>query len=276
MNRWHAVEQRFLSSDKDGRDRIGHLRNEISELRAAAEPRIRELEEAEESVQNHTKILSAVRRTPAEIVCEIFSQTLPHTRRLGKLTVEQAPWRLGHICRRWRAASTGCPSLWSSIILDSSWDDTSFPLPMVETQLRRSGNAPLTITVNCEGGVIAEGLEALKSAPNLKDYGFTIPHLRRNPSDDGPHVVLPHLRRMSIVARYNFLAYVTAPSLQELWICDSPENYVTSANTLLNCIQRSSYQLVKLVVHGCFEPSSLIPLLQAIPTLTTLFIIFET
>ncbi|KAJ7894808.1 hypothetical protein B0H13DRAFT_1624636, partial [Mycena leptocephala] len=101
-----------------GRDRIARLQTEISEL--PTEQAIQELEETKESVRKHAEILSVVRRIPAEIICEIFAWTLPctGTRRIGRNhTIEQAPWRLGHICQRWRAAALGYSALWSAISL---------------------------------------------------------------------------------------------------------------------------------------------------------------
>ncbi|KAF7362733.1 hypothetical protein MVEN_00622600 [Mycena venus] len=136
------------------RNRIERLQTEILELQKALERRMQELEETKASLKNHTAILSAVRRVPAEIICEIFSYTLPCTRRVNGLDTQQAPWRLGHICRQWRATVLGYPPLWSSIAVHASWDDDTYSLAMVETHLRRSANASLAVTLDCKDGQI--------------------------------------------------------------------------------------------------------------------------
>ncbi|KAJ7721868.1 hypothetical protein B0H16DRAFT_1386024, partial [Mycena metata] len=130
------------------RDRVQQLRTPLAELLAATERRNQELmdSEAENGVTAHSVVLSAARRMPAEILSEIFSLTLPPIRRIDKKTMEQPPWRLGHICRRWRAAALGYFPLWSSITIMSG-GAAACPPKAVETILRRSGNASLTVTI---------------------------------------------------------------------------------------------------------------------------------
>ncbi|KAJ7711006.1 hypothetical protein B0H16DRAFT_1900791 [Mycena metata] len=110
-----------------------------------------ELPIAEDSRQEaYTAMLSLVRRIPAELLCEIFMWTLPHTRRLRGETFEVAPWRLGHICQRWRAIDVHYAPLWTRITLcgPTSWQlDAACPPSMVETQLCRSDNALLDVYI---------------------------------------------------------------------------------------------------------------------------------
>jgi hypothetical protein len=142
-----------------GRDRIAHLQTEISELRIAMERRIRELAETKDRVKKHAAIFSVVRRVPMEIMCEIFAWTLPNARRVDQYTIEHAPWRLGHICQRWRAAALGYPPLWSSIIIYGCPGlriDDLFPPLMIEAQLWRSGGASLDVTFDFQDGDIVD------------------------------------------------------------------------------------------------------------------------
>ncbi|KAJ6493335.1 hypothetical protein C8R45DRAFT_1073261 [Mycena sanguinolenta] len=91
---------------------------------------------------------SAIHRIPTELVCEIFSLTLPHIRHIATNAIEQPPWRLGHICQHWRAAALSNPLFWSTITLYSpptGWRGQSCPPLMVKTQLLLSGAAPLHI-----------------------------------------------------------------------------------------------------------------------------------
>ncbi|KAJ6562176.1 hypothetical protein B0H19DRAFT_1233895 [Mycena capillaripes] len=356
-----------------GRNRIESLRTEIAELRVAMERRIWELKQTEETVRKHTAVLSAVRRVPTEIICDILAWTLsfPQGNQQPK-----TPWQLGHICQSWRAAALGYPFLWSSITLNGTLDlpidDLCSPL-MLETQIRRAGNAPLAIDFdfrsngivdlessesirlilrhstrwgaaclrlhysvarqtlnrlqmvkgqlprlrtlelwspfnpNMEVGDIfliapslrevfltdesyailspshiqlpwsqitrfrachtpASSLNFLEAAPNVAQYGL-VTHVENY--HGAPHVVLAHLRRLDINAGPAFLNFVTAPVLQELWIAGR------SVPSLLDCIQRSSCHLVKLVINECETIIAVIPILRAIPTLTTFFVLFE-
>jgi hypothetical protein len=103
--------------------------------------------------------ISAIHRIPTEILCQIF--TLTYTRRVGDHITEEVSWRLGHICRVWRAAALGYPSLWSSITLDISLNSDrqighACPPLMVETQLLRSGTAPLYVAFHTRSTTIVE------------------------------------------------------------------------------------------------------------------------
>ncbi|KAF7336948.1 hypothetical protein MVEN_02131200 [Mycena venus] len=63
-------------------------------------------------------------------------------------------WHLGHICQYWRHAVLAYPALWSSIFISSfspHFDEHPL-LPMIETQLIRSGNAPLDVRWSSLGG----------------------------------------------------------------------------------------------------------------------------
>ncbi|KAJ7616987.1 hypothetical protein DFH06DRAFT_1306934 [Mycena polygramma] len=92
--------------------------------------------------------LSPVRRLPPEIICEIFSWTLPQTRRVAGSPPIGPPWYLGQISRRWREIALTIPSLWSSITvlhtINYSHERVS-PLPMVQAQLIRSADEPLDV-----------------------------------------------------------------------------------------------------------------------------------
>ncbi|KAJ7438550.1 hypothetical protein B0H11DRAFT_588700 [Mycena galericulata] len=329
----------------------------------------------EETFENHKKIMSPVRRVPAEILCEIFWWTLPYTRRAGAHTIQQAPWRLGHICKRWRATALQYSPLWSTITLYAArngWMSQASLLTMVETQLDRSANAPLHITFDCRDGefvaayspriiglimsfsprwesarlrldrllgdsllnhlrsvkgqlprlrtleftsssghvsvigdtfsvaprlrevILAgaeipnaslpkipffqltryhgtcnydDGHEILASAPNLVAYGMTLVG-RWDRQKIYPPLILSHLRRIGTKGG-SFFQYITASSLQEVWTSGQSGQW-----PLLDCIQRSSCHLVKLVLDDCTNPDHVVDILRASPTLTTFYVIF--
>ncbi|KAJ7055822.1 hypothetical protein C8F01DRAFT_446886 [Mycena amicta] len=92
--------------------------------------------------------LPAIERLPPELIDEIFSLTLPHTRRIGSRQIPSGPWRLGHICSRWRTAAVGYTALWSDITLFIAAKLHLVDIcsrEMLEEHLRRSGLAPLHV-----------------------------------------------------------------------------------------------------------------------------------
>ncbi|KAJ7726391.1 hypothetical protein B0H16DRAFT_1894815 [Mycena metata] len=99
-------------------------------------------------------ILSPVRRIPPEVLTHIFLLSAPSLQELKFGTwydlLEQSPWTLGRICRRWRAVALASPAIWSTIIIHGEYDAEPCSLPMLETQLIRSGTYPLEIFFDCE------------------------------------------------------------------------------------------------------------------------------
>ncbi|KAJ7609031.1 hypothetical protein FB45DRAFT_703426, partial [Roridomyces roridus] len=97
---------------------LADLDGKIMHLKA----QLRQLEDeravlAEYHAEN-AAVVSPVRRTPPEVLAEIFSWTLPSSDELEgcssvRMKMEKSPWTLGQVCRRWRAIALSTPSLWS-------------------------------------------------------------------------------------------------------------------------------------------------------------------
>ncbi|KAK6980671.1 hypothetical protein R3P38DRAFT_2746709 [Favolaschia claudopus] len=116
--------------------------------------------------------VSHIFRIPREILTEIFRWTLwpEYTRVVGTRNVPIPPWKLGHICRYWRATAQADPRLWSDVIIDcrqscnrqprnGHWDleagrhyftppcnpVSEYPLEALATQLRLSGTGCVSV-----------------------------------------------------------------------------------------------------------------------------------
>ncbi|KAJ6595108.1 hypothetical protein DFH09DRAFT_1357841 [Mycena vulgaris] len=137
----------------DGQDRVHALNAQIDNLRATLAQLVQERTEILDVVRDHKVILSPVRRVPPELLCEIFVLLSPHTRRIGAEQIKQPPWYLGQICRLWRDAALSYPLLWTGIEIrfpDGLWSKPGeiYPSSMIETQLLRSAQAPLEVTLD--------------------------------------------------------------------------------------------------------------------------------
>ncbi|KAJ7467234.1 hypothetical protein B0H11DRAFT_2197368 [Mycena galericulata] len=133
-----------------GQDQIAQLNQRIERLKATVTRLLEERSEMEELVRQHTTVLSPIRRLPAELLCEVFSQ-VPSFKRLGSHTVSCPPWRLGHICRYWRYSALGDPYLWNALVLahfPALPVAETAPISMIEAQYLRSANEPLEVTVS--------------------------------------------------------------------------------------------------------------------------------
>ncbi|KAJ6592373.1 hypothetical protein B0H19DRAFT_975327, partial [Mycena capillaripes] len=132
--------------------RMDALNDRIDILKATMDRLVAERDDMAERVQLYKNILAPVRRMPSELVCEIFGWTLPRTTAFTEDTLEQPPvpqlsWYLGHVSRSWRNISLAYPLLWSTITVFHSYrhPQATSRLPIIQTQLLRSANAPLTV-----------------------------------------------------------------------------------------------------------------------------------
>ncbi|KAJ6552771.1 hypothetical protein B0H19DRAFT_912045, partial [Mycena capillaripes] len=95
---------------------LARLGDEIARL----QERLQQLEEKRACLASYRarncSILSPLRRTPPEVLSEIFSWTLPpaiYSRQRMGFRAMDSPWVLTHISRRWRAVAISAPYLWS-------------------------------------------------------------------------------------------------------------------------------------------------------------------
>ncbi|KAJ7669992.1 hypothetical protein DFH06DRAFT_1083616 [Mycena polygramma] len=128
---------------RNGRRRIDALNTRNENLQATLNQLIYERDDLASRVRLCSSVLSPIRRVPPEIVCEIFSWTLPRTRRSAGEPPTGAPWYLGQISGVWRQITLSLPSLWSSMAIIHTEDlhlQTSRRCPW----LRRSSSGPPT------------------------------------------------------------------------------------------------------------------------------------
>jgi hypothetical protein len=95
---------------------VDALNKEIDELTKRRDEHARFVEE-------HSALLSPIRRVPNDILSLIFLASLPrnsHFQKLTKLSGIHPALVLSHVCRRWRHMSLSTPSLWSVINIDIS------------------------------------------------------------------------------------------------------------------------------------------------------------
>ncbi|KAF8215573.1 hypothetical protein K438DRAFT_1561135, partial [Mycena galopus ATCC 62051] len=97
-----------------GRIYVSHLQNEIDGLQKAMDAANVDLCDARSKVDQHTAILSPIRRFPAEILGAIFQWTLPAANSRPPFLV-QSPWNISRVCGLWRAIIISSPELWTNI-----------------------------------------------------------------------------------------------------------------------------------------------------------------
>ncbi|ESK90581.1 hypothetical protein Moror_4250 [Moniliophthora roreri MCA 2997] len=140
-----GIKQILLEPEKT----LRVLEEEIARLQA-------ERDELQSFVDNHRSLLSPVRRTPIDILREVFVRCLPDDR-LPVRTLREAPLLLTGICRTWREIAISTPHLWNRIHI-SLPEPPSFPIKDffrelvkarqegLESWLSRSGSLPLTFS----------------------------------------------------------------------------------------------------------------------------------
>lgn len=84
----------------------------------------------------------SVTRLPTEILHEICSLTTTVSAEVSELASDRAPWIMGHVCGRWRAAVLSYSIIWCSILIRREHPP---PIELLDRQLLLSNNLPLTI-----------------------------------------------------------------------------------------------------------------------------------
>ncbi|KAF7328294.1 F-box domain-containing protein [Mycena sanguinolenta] len=209
------------------RARLATLNAEISRLKN----RLRELKDERTALSEfhsqNTRIISPVRRIPAEILGEIFSWTLPSMHE--GFDTEECPWVLTHVCRRWRAVALSTPSLWSLITIDFS-NEQKYPLQMIRLQLKRARS----LKVHFFGEQIYESGPQITLFKLLAGYCARWEELSIRLISD----LVPHLRTL----------YPAPTALRKVWIqWDMEESQPSTLHSV--DFLRTAISLVDIGVH---------------------------
>ncbi|KAJ7161773.1 hypothetical protein C8R43DRAFT_991464 [Mycena crocata] len=232
-----------------------------------------------------TDTLDSSRRFPPEILCQIFDLTLPHTRRIHE-TAEQptAPWRLGFVCKQWRACALDHRRLWSSVHIDAavlrdpgSQDVCAskiYSIAALETQLLRSADAPLQVSFNWPQYIRTEDVHLLALLRLLVDHSNRWERISLTwPNYDSNVLRLlePIRGRLALLRRLEFLPgelpqifdncelFAVAPCLREIILTDD-HYFITSPDIGLPWTQLTG-------LRGNFRPKHLLKILRATPNL---------
>ncbi|KAJ7291960.1 hypothetical protein C8J57DRAFT_1588853 [Mycena rebaudengoi] len=158
---------------------------------------------------------------PPELICEIFSWTLPAKTYMKEESrwrlplcaqLKGSPWILGHVCQQWRAIALSCPTLWSSITVFVPSMPIYF-IPILEAQLHRSADSPLDVFIVAKStGCQKHRLAVAKSRV----------------STDAHRMLLPLLKELVVDPRIPFRAkdkindtFLNAPSLSKVVLASS-------------------------------------------------------
>ncbi|KAJ7635666.1 hypothetical protein DFH06DRAFT_1479004 [Mycena polygramma] len=135
-------------------EKVDRLTNQIAESQAEPHRLVGPRTQLTQSIRQHRAMLSAVRRVPPELLCEVFALTVS-----GNEALPKPPWYLGHVCQSWRCTALAFPPIWASINIPNSstvvFHNYAAALS-VETLLLRSAGAPLKIYWTAKKGTNIE------------------------------------------------------------------------------------------------------------------------
>jgi hypothetical protein len=102
-------------------------------------------------IDAHRALISPMRRTPDDVLREIFHFCLPSEHN-ALIDRDEAPMLLGRICRHWQSVAHSTPNIWSSLHI-APFDYRQAPPNIlvrfgrvIEKRLKRSGsNVPATV-----------------------------------------------------------------------------------------------------------------------------------
>ncbi|KAF7357892.1 hypothetical protein MVEN_00835500 [Mycena venus] len=165
--------------------RLKHLDDEIAVLQRALDKLSEERDALSAYVKAHKALMSPIRRLPLDILEHIFVACLP-THRNCVMSAKEAPVILGRICSSWRNISLTTPRLWCRLHIveppppepANSLSTSSRRLLQLEakvtqrlevanTWLRRSGQCPLSISLESNPDPPSPGASVSPARPDL-------------------------------------------------------------------------------------------------------------
>ncbi|KAJ6578083.1 hypothetical protein B0H19DRAFT_1122328 [Mycena capillaripes] len=253
----------IISSEED---RMGALDVQIRSLQAVLTQLARTRDEAAERLRQHRAVLSPIRCVPQELICEILALAWFSGDDDINNMPRSPPWHFGHICRSWRSAALSYIPLWCSIIIPS------IPTPeiphLLETQLLRSGNAPLRVYWQAKEYIDPEWLKPLVaqcsrwSALRLDApfraansyFAWLIPIAGR----------LAQLQKLTVVNADNALwvsdVFLTTLTLRQVILTDPELSVPSSASIIIPWAQLTHYR-------GTYDMDRQLEILSAAPHL---------
>ncbi|KAF7357887.1 hypothetical protein MVEN_00834900 [Mycena venus] len=152
--------------------RLKRLDDEIAVLQKALDKLSKERDALSAYVEAHEVLMSPIRRLPLDILEHIFVACLP-THRNCVMSAQEAPVILGRICSYWRTISLATPRLWSRlhIVEPTGLEQPNSlntlrrlqRLEVADLWLRRSGECPLSISLNPSPDPLKSGSSVMSS-----------------------------------------------------------------------------------------------------------------
>ncbi|KAE9395224.1 hypothetical protein BT96DRAFT_922970 [Gymnopus androsaceus JB14] len=144
---------------------VSDLNQHLAKMQAEVAQCTLKRDQAVSIVQSYRNILHPLRRTPPEVLLEIFSYCVDFVdtehpeacQKLDSLDTKREPWNLGQVCKYWRSVVLECPRLWSSLSLNlltkppnsaqAKKSDSASAVVLLSHYLRRSKDCALTIAI---------------------------------------------------------------------------------------------------------------------------------
>ncbi|KAK0185675.1 hypothetical protein F5146DRAFT_1144183 [Armillaria mellea] len=220
----------------------------------------------------HKGFISAIRRFPREILCEIFCHILDMYRMVASpneapniFSHTQYPRVLGLVCSEWRTVSIGLPPLWSRVNLQNQILLSRNPEKMLTTCLERSEKHSLEIVIALQDyWDVPSHVVSVQDCPPaaliaVRSAGSPSHSLMaHNPASSGSsginrglcftHATLPRLRKLNL-GDHEILQWISAPALEDLQI-NNLDSHPAASISFLALHELSSCVLTRLTLQG--------------------------
>ena len=260
----------------DAKSELEWLQDEI----ALAMARVRQLKNQRQPIQSYIKLREAifapVRQLPTEILLEIFLIASPS---VSITAIAGFPWKLGHVCGRWRDVVLSSPKLWSYIdlgFLDKHISNRRGvqACNVLKLCLARSGQHPLSIHVRAHKQNVKISRDIVKIALQVRNrwkyLRYTSENWAQIDVSDAlfpPTLNLPMLQRLSIDPPRHYRLSIVSPSLESLNIGSSSD---LSVRTLTQAWPRITHLTLSLRI----DPDDFAGTLLQLPELSELNILY--
>lgn len=265
----YGAEAEAIQDDiADAKSRLERLQGEISLATAIVE----QLKwDRRRPIRSYIKLREAIfapiRQLPTEILLEIFLIASPST--VSITATAGFPWKLGHVCGRWRDVVLSAPKLWSCV-------DLGFPDKKISNRrgvkacnvlrlcLARSGQHPLSIRLcaHKQNEKISKNIVkiALQAQNRWKNLRYISGNWDQIPSSDTllpPTLNLPMLQHLEFDPQRHGRLSIVSPNLESLKLTSSSD---LSVRTLTQAWPRITHLTLSLRMNPDDFASTLLQL----------------
>ncbi|RDB21592.1 hypothetical protein Hypma_011267 [Hypsizygus marmoreus] len=209
---------------------LEHLERQVSQIDSTDTLLLKRANDTSTRISRLRIAIAPHQTLPTEVLAEVFVNCIQDLSvEIPVPASQHIPWRLGHICARWRTIALSEPRLWNAILFAyHPRKHTSIP-PALQAALNQSGQGPLRFEIWCTLKTISDpdiipDLIA-RYAHRCTDIVFTLPEHQMKAFLENPSMSFDSLETAMLKIPVGRRHTITHPFLQGARVFESASRF---------------------------------------------------